>query len=209
MKTRTIYIESGRAFSKQEKLQIEKSVGVVYRGIGKTFGWHKPVNFTFYRFGKKLKGFAQAKDWITITLPSGRIDFDRLESVLYHELHHLVRGYTGYLEKGKHFLLNSFFSEGLAMAFEIDEKANMDRIRSCKYSKILLRKWMPKAKKELRIPKYDYDAWFQGKGKPNRLGYRLGKYLVDEIKKHHPHYTHKDLVRKDASELLRLSKVKF
>jgi len=209
MNIKVVYIESANIFSKREKTRIEKSVGAVYRDTAKTFGKHMPVNFTFYRFGKKLKGFAQAKDWITLTLPKGRIDYDHLESVLYHELHHIVRGYTEYLESGKHFLLNSLFSEGLAMAFEIEKKSNAKRIASCKYSRALLRKWLPIAKKELRAPRYDYQAWFQGKGKPDRMGYRIGKYLVDEIEKHHPLCTHKDLVRKSAGELLSLSKVKF
>ena len=209
MTEKIIYIESSGEFSKQEKARIEKTVHAVYKDASKILGIPTLVNFTFYRFGKKLKGSAQAKDWIALTLPKGQIDYEYLGSVVYHELHHIARGYTEYLEKDRHFLLNSFFSEGLAMAFEIDRKTNAKRIASCTYSKTLIRRWLPRAKKELKAPQYDYRAWFQGSGKPDRLGYRIGKYLVDEVKKHHPFYEDRDLVRKSAQELLRLSKVRF
>ncbi len=73
MNTKIIYIESKSVFSKKEKIQIGKSVGLVYRDVAKALGAHMPVNFTFYRFGKNLKGFAQAKDWITLTLSKAKI----------------------------------------------------------------------------------------------------------------------------------------
>ena len=206
MKTRVIYVESSQ-FSRSEKSRIEKSVRLVSADSSKMFRMYKPVNFVFYRFGKRLRGLAQAKDWITVTLPKGKIDYVDLESVVYHELHHIVRGYTEYLEKGEHFLLNSLFSEGLAVMLQIEKRVHKNR--SYRYSPVLVRKWIPKMKKELYSTTYDYQAWFQGKGKPARLGYRIGKYLIDEIRKYHPNLTHVDLVKKNARDLLKLSKVKF
>ena len=70
-------------------------------------------------------------------------------------------------------------------------------------------KWLPELKKEFYSTKYDYEAWFHGNGKPKQLGYKVGKYLSDEIRKHNPKLTHKDLVRMNAKELLKLSRITF
>ena len=210
MKPNIIFIQSTREFSEREKKQITGLVRKVFTDASKDLNIRTLVNFTFYRFGKNNRGFTQAKDWIDAALPKGRIDFMDLEPMLYHELHHIARGYCGYLESGKHYLLNSLFSEGLATSFELEHASLNRKMTHHKYTFALVKKWLPKMRKDLYNTKeYDYAGWFCGKGKPKQLGYKIGKYLVDQIKKNHPQMTHKDLARKDARELLKLSKVKF
>jgi len=210
MKPNIIFIQSAGEFSKKEKEEIAVSVQKVFLDASKTLGINTLVNFTFYRFGKNNSGFTQAKDWITITIPKGRVDFVDLKPMLYHELHHIARGYCGFLEKGKHYLLNSLFSEGLATSFELDHSSPKRKMTHHKYTLALVKKWLPYMKKELyNTNEYDYAGWFQGKGKPSQLGYKIGKYMVDQVRNSHPEMTHGDLVRKNTKELLKLSKIKF
>ena len=208
MKATPIFIESAEEFSESDKKEISALMQRVFSDATEILGITTSVSFTFYRFGKKNGGFTQAKDWIASTIPKGEIDYIDLEGMLYHELHHIARGYCGYMEEGEHYLLNSFFSEGLATTLEI-EKQPKDRITTHgEYDLDLIKEWLPQAKDELYdTENYDYTAWFLGEGRPKQLGYKIGKYLVDEVRKLHPELTHKDLVRMDAKKLLELSEV--
>lgn len=210
MEAKLFFIESSSEFSAVEKKKISSIAQKVFKDAIRLLGITNDVNITFYRWGKKNGGFTQAKDWIKVTIPKDPIDYLDLEAMLYHELHHTVRGYAGYMENGKHHLLNSLFSEGLATAFELDKEPAGRKSTHGTYTTKLVEEWLPQTKKELySTTHYDYAGWFHGKGRPKQLGYKLGKYLYDEIKRHYPELTHKDLIRMDAKELLRLSKVKI
>lgn len=210
MKPNIIFIESQKEFSNSEKSTIISIVERVFGVSKKELGIECVVNFTFYRFGKHSSGFTKAKDWIEVMLPKGQVDFIDLETMLYHELHHIARGYCGLLEDGKHYLLNSLFSEGLATAFEVEHALSGRKITHDKYSLALVDKWLPEMKKEFYDTRnYNYSGWFHGEGKPKQLGYKIGKYLVDEVRKNNPQMTHKDLVLINPKELLKLSKVKI
>ena len=208
MKAKIHFLDSNNEFTVQNKKKISELVNKVFRDATKILSTN--VNFTFYRFGKKNGGFTQAKDWIAITVPAkDKIDYRDMQAMLYHELHHIARGYSGYLEEGKHFLLNTLFSEGLATAFEVDKQVKGRRSTHDKYTLTFVQKWLPELKKQFYSTKYDYDSWFHGKRKPKQLGYKVGKYLADEIRKYNPKLTHKDLVKINAKELLKLSRVKI
>jgi uncharacterized protein YjaZ len=210
MEAKLFFIESRNEFSSSDKNKITSLSQRVFKDTARLLGITNDVNITFYRWGKKNGGFTQAKDWIKVTIPKGSIDYLDLEAMLYHELHHTVRGYAGYMENGKHYLLNSLFSEGLATAFELDKEPKGRKSTHGRYTMKLVEEWLPQTKEELySTTNYDYAGWFHGKGRPKQLGYKLGKYLYDEIKKHNPELTHKDLVKKEAKELLRLSKAKI
>lgn len=210
VEVKLFFIESNNDFSATEKKKVTNIAEKVFSESVELLGITHDVNITFYRWGKKNGGFTQAKDWIKVTIPKGYIDYLDLEAMLYHELHHTVRGYAGYMEHGKHYLLNSLFSEGLATAFELDKEQKGRKSTHGRYTMKLVEEWLPKTKKEFySTAHYDYAGWFHGKGRPKQLGYKLGKYLYDEIKRHHPELTHKDLVKKEAKELLQLSKVKI
>lgn len=211
MKAKLIFIESANEFSLTDKNRVTTLTRRVFSDAARTLGIKASINFTFYRHGERNSGFTQAKDWIVVTVPKGSIDYIDLEAMLYHELHHTVRGYAGYMEKGqKHYLLNSLFSEGLATAFELEKEPKGRKSTHGLYTMALVKRWLPETKRALyNTTNYDYAGWFRGKGRPKKLGYKLGKYLVDEIMRHHPKLTHKYLAKKNAKELLKLSKVKI
>lgn len=166
---------------------------------------NKTLYFTLYRFkGKTNSGFTKAKDWIEITIPPGVIDYKDLEGMLYHEIHHIARGYCGMLEKGEHVLLNTVFSEGLATVFEIEQVPS--RLPGyAQHTSSLIKTWLSRMAKEFSSTKYNYFEWFHGDGKPDKLGYKIGKYLVDEIKKRYPSETPISLARVDSQKLLKMS----
>jgi len=166
---------------------------------------NKAVYFTIYRFkGKTNLGFTKAKDWIEITIPPGKIDYRDLEGMVYHEMHHIARGYCDMLEKGEHALLNTVFSEGLAIAFEIEQVPHRLK-RYARHEPSLMKKWLPRMAKEFLSTTYNYFAWFHGEGKPDKLGYKIGKYLVDEIIRRNPSKTPVNLARIDSKKLLKMS----
>ena len=74
MKVKLVYIESDGEFARQQKTHIRKLAASVSYDVAKVLGISQPIIFTFYRFGNKQAGVAQAKDWIMITIPKGKID---------------------------------------------------------------------------------------------------------------------------------------
>ena len=205
MKTRVIFI--GDSFSLGDKQCLRS---LIVRVTGKTAKIlkikNKSLYFTVYRFSRRKtnSGFTKTKDWIEITIPLGKIDYKDLEGMVYHEMHHIARGYCGMLEKGEHVLLNSVFSEGLATVFELEQVPG----RLPKYARhvpSLIKKWLPRMEKEFLSTKYNHSAWFHGQGKPDHLGYKIGKYLVDEIIRRNPSKAPISLARVNAKKLLKMS----
>lgn len=205
MKTKVIFI--GDSFSLKDKQRLKS---LIVRTTGKAAKIlkikSKSLYFTVHRFNKwkTISGFTNTKDWIEITIPPGKIDYKDLEGIIYHEIHHVARGYCFMLEKGEHVLLNSVFSEGLATAFEIEQVPG--RLpRYARHIPSLIKKWLPRMAKEFSSTAYSHSAWFNGQGKPNHLGYKIGKYLVDEIIRRNPSKTAASLVRVNAKKLLKMS----
>ena len=206
MKTKVIFI--GDSFSVNEKRHLSSAIVKTARKSAKLLDIkNKTVYFTVYRFNrwKTNGGFTKAKDWIEVTIPRGKIDYKNLERMLYHEMHHIARVYCGMLEKGKHVLLNSIFSEGLVTAFEVEQVPSI-LPKHAKYTRLLVKTWLPRMAKEFSSTKYSSPEWFYGlNGKPPRLGYKIGKYLVDEIIRRNPSQTPATLARLDAKKLLKMS----
>lgn len=205
MKTRVIFI--GDSFSLGDKKRVRSCIAkTAYKAVKFLKIKNKNLYFTIYRFNKwkTNSGFTKAKDWIEITIPPRKIDYEDLDGMVYHEMHHIARGYCGMLEKGEHVFLNSIFSEGLATAFEVEQVPS--RIpRSAKYTHLLVKTWLPRMAKKFSSTKYNYFEWFHGQGKPDKLGYKIGKYLVDEIRKKYPSQTPVTLTRIDSRKLLKMS----
>ena len=204
MQTKVVFI--GESFSLSDRKRVRSSIAKTARKAAKLLKIKsKVVYFTVYRFkGKTNSGFTKAKDWIEITIPPGKIDYKDLEGMLYHEIHHIARGYCGMLEKGEHVLLNTVFSEGLATAFELEQVPRyvLDYAR---YDLSLIKKWLPRIAKEFSSTKYNHSAWFHGRGKSDKIGYKIGKYLVDEIIRKNPSKTPANLARVDSKKLLKMS----
>ena len=57
---------------------------------------------------------------------------------------------------------------------------------------------------------FSHDEWFWGKKvKPYWLGYKIGTYLVRQIQKNYLKLKSKNLVKRSAKDLLKLSRVKL
>jgi len=204
MKTKVIFI--GESFSLKDKRHLKSFILESTNRVAKILKIkNKSLYFTVYRFkGKTNLGFTKAKDWIEVTIPLGKIDYKDLEGLLCHEIHHIARGYSSMLEKGEHVFLNTIFSEGLATAFEIEQIPS--RLpRYAKHNPLLIKTWLPRMAKEFSNTNYDYAEWFHGVKKPDKLGYKIGKYLIDEIKRRNPSKTAANLVRVSYKKLLKMS----
>ncbi len=207
MKLNFSFIQSNNEFSEKDQKKISALAENVFEDAAKKLEINTVVNITFYRTGKKNSGYTQAKDWIQVTIPKGEIDLIDLESMLYHELHHIARGYNGYMEK--YYLLDAIFAEGLATDFELENSRPDRKMTHHKYTQALVEKWLPELKKEAYHKHYDYSSWFHGQGKPKQLGYKLGKYLVDQVRESYPEMTQESFTRLDAKKLLKMSGVKL
>lgn len=203
-----IFIRSKKGFNKKERRKIENVIRKTASHAAKILNLEGTsiINFTVYPFGKKyVFGCTQAENWIQIDVPPKKINEAELKNAIYHEMYHIGRGYSFHSKK-KFSLLNTLFSEGLAVVFEIEQVP-----RRIPISSAFVKKWLPQLRKENpEDTDFSYDKWFWGKeGRPKRLGYKIGTYLVNQIKKHHPELTAAKLVKKNAKYLLKLSKVKL
>lgn len=207
-----IFLKSKNSFTEKEKKEIGSIIKNSATHAAKLLKLERDrtINFTVYRFGKKhISGYAQAEDWIKITIPQRKLDKNELKAIICHEMNHLKRGFCGYTEKKVSFL-GALFAEGLATVFETEQVAK--RIpESSKYTDKFIKKWLPVLKKEdLTTSRFSYDEWFSGQGnKPKRLGYKIGTYLVRSIQINHPKLTSEELVDKNVKQLLKLAKIKL
>lgn len=177
------------------------------------------LTFTVHPFWwANASGGAESKEWVRLKIPlrwkskgARLLHFEKiLPGLVYHEMHHLARNYVFSPEKTypPHRLANSLVSEGLAVAFS-EEQVPTYKATYAAYRARQLRKWFRKIRAEKWSRNYDYQAWFHGKGKPRWLGYKIGKYIIDELKRRHPRLKALNLVHKDARTVLKLSGVKL
>lgn len=208
-----LFLKSKNDFASEEKCQIENSIREIADRAVNLLEIKGVINITVYPFvwymlGKPwVGGVTKSKEWFELTVPPKIYLPDDLEGIVYHELHHIAREYSYYTEIGGHkSLLNSIFSEGLATVFEMEQVPS--RIPVCirnDYDILELKKWFPELREKMWSSNYSHETWFLGKGKPWWLGYRIGKYLVDQISIRHPNLSLISLARADVEELLELS----
>lgn len=180
--------------------------------------YEKTVTFSVHPHWWGWGGAAEAKEWIRLKIPlrwkskRHRADYlvRRLPATVYHEMHHLARQYVYSPEKTylPHRLANSLVSEGLAVVFS-EEQVPSYHAPYARYQRGAIRKWFPAIRKEKWSRNYHDEAWFHGKGKPRWLGYRIGKYIIDQLKERHPRLTARRLARIKAVKILKLSGVKL
>ncbi len=204
MKINIVFLKSERDFSKRQKQRIRDIIRDSCKSAVRLLEIKEPVvNFTVYPFDKNyIGGSAQAKDFINISIPRKDFSEDYLKSIVYHEMHHVKRGYVGYAENIS--LLESLFAEGLATVFALEQVPEYVPKWS-RYSKRTVEKWLPEVKKEKYKTKYSHDEWFFGaKKKPLQLGYKLGVYFIRRIQKNHPDLELETLTDKNAKDLLKM-----
>ena len=205
MKINVFFLESEVKFTKKYKKKLEARIKDSAKRESGILDLKKNViNFTVYPQKCSSTGFSQAKEWIILNVPKN-YSKSKLRGLVFHEMHHIKTDFCNY-SKRKTFLEVLFF-EGLAIVFQIGQLKMTPRY--VRYNSKLVRKWLPVLKKQdLSARDYNYDEWFWGQGKkPKFLGYKLAKYLMDQIQKNYPDLTVMDLTRKKPKDLLRLSGV--
>jgi uncharacterized protein YjaZ len=197
MKINVFFLESNIFFSQEYKKKVEGIIRETAKeAVGDLNLKGNFLNFTVYPCNRKLsEGFAQAKDWIRISI-SNKIDKNYLRGMVCHEVHHIKTGHLYYSRQKT--LLETLIIEGLAVSFEAVE-----------YNNKFIKRWLPLLSKDgLKNKNFNYYEWFWGTGIfPRFLGYKLGKYIIDRVRKNYPELSIKDLTRKKPSHLLKLSGV--
>jgi len=212
MNINTIFIKTKKGFDKRKRQKIAKIIKETTKHVAEILKLDNNciINFTIYPFDKDYLGsFTQAEDFIQISVPRNKkLNGEEIRSTIYHEMHHIKRGFFGF-SKNEVSLLDALFSEGLATVFALEQVPSYIPKWS-KYTKTFIKKWLPQVKKQKFNTNYSHDEWFFGaKDKPFQLGYKLGAYFINQIKKNHPKLTALKLVKKNAKDLLKLSKVKL
>jgi len=205
MKINILFLKSDKGFNKKEKRKIENIIKETASRAAKVLNLKSSIiNFTVYRFNKRYIGaFTQAEDFIQLSVPRTRnLNEEVLRNTLYHEMHHIKRGYVGYPNK-KITLLEMLISEGLAIVFAL-EMVPKSIPKWSKYTENFIKKWLPKVKKEKFNMDYYHEKWFF-----STIGYKIGTYFVHQVQKNYPKLKSEDLAKKNARSLLKLSKVKI
>lgn len=219
MGVKVIFIPSKEDFSLTEKRLIEKII-VIHARKALTALRYKPANlsFTVYPWERDgMHGFTQAKDWIKIIInpkqfrTSRAAMKERLPFLVYHELHHAARGYVGYLPgKKKHILMDCIISEGLADAFAREQHPSRYVLSCTSYDVKEVRKWLPGLQKIKWRKEYFGDPWIGGgEGKPKLLGYKIGRYIIENVKQTDDTLTASKLVKHKAKAILELGKLQI
>jgi len=180
-------------------------------------------NFTFTLYAWEKDGiaaFTQAIDWVDVKInyqqffSKGKPKKDLLDQliyIIYHEMHHACRGYAGILPKKKeHILINSIISEGLADHFALEQYSSkfLKETKSFDFSEIS--KWIDELGKVMWNKESANDSWlFGGREKPKLLGYKIGRYIIQQIKEKNSKFNSVNLVKATPEKILKLSGIDF
>jgi len=124
MKFNILFLKTNGGFAKKEKQRIRSTIKSVTNHAAKILDLRRGhlINFTVYPFDKNyIGGLAQAEDFIQISIPQRKkFNEEELKSIIYHEIHHIKKGYFGYAKK-RVFLLEALLLEGLATVFALEQ----------------------------------------------------------------------------------------
>lgn len=222
MHSKVIFLPSDPDFSRRDKRLIVHTITEHTRRAVRALALkRRRFTWTVYPWQRDGVGaFTQTVDWVRITInpkqfaragKQGKEMIERLIYIVYHELHHAARGYAGFLPKKRHhILMNCIFSEGLADTFAREQHPSPYVKKRTAYNLRQVRKWLPRIKKIKWQRENFEEPWLMGgQGKPRMLGYKLGRYLMAEVKRRNPRLNAAKLVRADAKTLLRRSGAKI
>jgi len=129
-------------------------------------------------------GYTASLDWIQLFIdPSKPLSIPRIikqsfPANIYHEMHHARRMIkAGFGEN----LLETVISEGMAIVFA-EEMFNKFKAPWAKYSKSEIKKLYKIFDAHKLDEVFNYKEWFLGHGKPHWLGYKVGAYIIRELK---------------------------
>lgn len=130
-------------------------------------------------------GYTAGPDWIQLfidpTKPNliPKIAESSFPANIYHEMHHARRMIkVGFGQS----LLEVVISEGLATVFA-EEMFGKFKAPWGKYSKSEIEQLIKIFDINKLDKKINYEEWFLGHGKPHWLGYKVGTYIIRELKK--------------------------
>lgn len=158
-------------------------------------------------------GFALEGDWMQIAIDPTRkkseldkIITEIIPSTIYHEMHHIAR--ENCLGYGKT-LLESVVSEGLADAFA-EGQWPLFKAPWSQYTLKEIQPFLKQFSKEKNNKKYWHGDWFFGQGeKPRWLGYKLGSYIMDNVKEKNKKITSRKLTAYKAEKIVKISGIKI
>jgi uncharacterized protein YjaZ len=222
MKIQIIHIPNNNSVLKKDLDAVEEIIKKHANKIEKLLPF-KVKNFTFTVYSWKKDGisaFTQAVDWVDIKINFDQLInksgfnvklLDQLIYIIYHEMHHACRGYAGILPKNQvHILINSVVSEGLADHFAIEQYPTKHVLETKSFKLSEIGKWVKKFGKVMWNKESDDDSWlYGGKTKPKMLGYKLGRYIIQEVKDRDPKQNSIKLVRATPEKILEMSKLTF
>lgn len=130
-------------------------------------------------------GYAASSDWIQLFIdPTKQALIPKVversfPANIYHEMHHARRMIK--IGFGQN-LLETVISEGLATVFA-EEMFKKFKAPWGEYSKSEIKKLFKIFDPNKYDKKFNYEEWFLGYGKPRWLGYKLGTYVIKELKR--------------------------
>lgn len=130
-------------------------------------------------------GYTASPDWIQFFVDPTKsklipkIIESSFPANIYHEMHHARRmKKVGFGEN----LLEVVISEGLAIVFA-EEMFEKFKAPWGIYSKSEIEKLIKLFDANKWDRKFNYEEWFLGHGKPHWLGYKVGTYIIRELKR--------------------------
>ncbi|MBI4093503.1 hypothetical protein HY417_00935 [Candidatus Kaiserbacteria bacterium] len=219
MKIDILFLRSAIDFTPREKSEIRNALVLHITKAARALRYNPriltiTIHPNWYRTDRQgMPAYTQLEDWIWIALNYKQFRskkhharlIERLKYLAYHETHHAARGYAGFMAGNRHhILLNSVVSEGLADTFAL-ERYPSKHVRSyVTYHKKEARGWF-KEIREMHQTEYTSSWLFGGHGKPKSVAYKVGRYILAELKRKHPKLNATKLVRTDYRRILKLA----
>ncbi len=160
-------------------------------------------------------GYASSGDWIQIYIDpknkNNSFEFiinNLIPGTIYHEMNHVARWRS--VGFGK-ILPEVVVTEGLASVFE---KEQWKKIIPpwAQWNKREISDFLETIKKRNKKNDltYNHSEWFFGRGKlPRWIGYKLGVYIVESMRKNFSKVTWRELTKMKADEIIKKSGVKI
>lgn len=146
-------------------------------------------------------GYTASSDWIQLFVDPTKLISKIIEAsfpaTLYHETNHARRMLKVGFGKT---LLETIISEGLAIVFA-EEMFESFVAPWGKYTNDEIKKLYKIFLTHKDDEKFDYEEWFLGFGKPHWLGYKVGAYIVRELKQKDKEFNSAKMVDIPASKI--------
>jgi len=215
------YVKSKTDISKEEKSLLNKTIKKHALVVGKLLGIPY-LTITVYPDPLKVipetgdGGYTITDEWICIYVDPKNKKFSfkdiaekNLPGAIFHEMNHVARFRSvGYGDT----LLEAIVSEGIASVFEKEQWKTIvppwtkfDEKEIANLLKIIRKRDKKKDKG------YIHAEWFFGRGGklPRWMGYKVGTYIVELVRKNFPEISWQKLTKMKAGEVIKKSGIKI